>query len=67
VIVIFTKFDAQDDKAYSNLETEGIPWADAIKQAPGRAVADFENVYLGLIYGKQYPPKAHIYLRGIAY
>ena len=65
VIALFTKFDALDDKAYDVLEKEGVSWEESKKQAPIRAVADFEKVHLGSLYGRKYPPKAHIYLRGM--
>jgi hypothetical protein len=62
---LFTKFDALDDKAYDDLEKGGASWEEAERQAPVRAVADFEKVHLGSLYGKRYPPKGHIYLRGM--
>lgn len=64
VIAIFTKFDALDDKAFDDLEKEGVSWEEAKRQAPLRAVADFEELYLGRLYKRQYPPKGHVYLRG---
>jgi len=65
VIALFTKFDALDDKAYDDLEKEGASWEEARRQAPVRAIADFEKVHLGSLYGRRYPPKGHIYLRGM--
>ena len=66
MIAIFTKFDALDDKAYGDLEKEGMPWEEARRQAPVRAVADFEKEHLDSIYHKRkYPPKGHVYLRGM--
>jgi hypothetical protein len=64
VVVIFTKFDARDDIAYGDLREKGISAEDAKERAPARAVIDFEKVHLGGLYEKEYPPKAHIYLRG---
>ena len=61
---MFTKFDALEDKAYGELEYEGVSHSDAVAQAPARAVANFENKYLHHLYRKRYPPKGHVYLRG---
>lgn len=67
VIAIFTKFDALEDAAFGNLINEGISSEDAWKQAPARAIADFEKGYLGDLYGVRYPPKGHICLRGMVF
>ena len=61
--MIFTKFDALEDKAYGDL-AKHYPHEDAVAQAPARAVADFENQHLPRVYGLKYPPKGHVYLRG---
>jgi hypothetical protein len=65
VIALFTKFDALDDKAYDDLEKGGASWEEAKRQAPVRAVTDFEKVHLGSLYRRRYPPKGHVYLRGM--
>jgi len=64
VVAIFTKFDALEDKAYGDLEEEGASEEDAVAQAPARAVADFEEMYLPELYRREYPPRGHVYLRG---
>jgi len=64
VIVIFTKFDARYDEAFGDLEKEGVLWEEAVTLAPQRAHADFEKKFLGSLYKKEYPPKAHVYLQG---
>ena len=46
------------------LEEEGASEADAQAQAPARAVDDFEKMYLGDLYKREYPPSGHVYLRG---
>ena len=66
VVAIFTKFDALEDVTYGKLRDEGIPHADAVKQTAERAVADFEIEYLSVVRELKYPPKVHVYLRGIA-
>jgi hypothetical protein len=62
--VIFTRFDALEDKAYGDLEAEDCSHLDAVAQAPARAVADFEAQHLPLVYGQKYTPKGYVYLRG---
>ena len=64
VIVIFTKFDARYDEAFGDLEKEGVLWEEAVTQAPQRAYTDFEKKFVGALYEKEYPPKAHVYLQG---
>jgi len=65
VVAIFTKFDALEDVTYGKLRNEGIPHADAVKQTAERAVADFETEYLPVVRKLKFPPKVHVYLRGI--
>ncbi|KIM77679.1 hypothetical protein PILCRDRAFT_76386 [Piloderma croceum F 1598] len=64
VVVLFTKFDALEDKAYGDL-AKHYPHEDAVAQAPARAVADFENQHLPRVYRLKYPPKGHVYLRDL--
>ncbi|KZP32298.1 hypothetical protein FIBSPDRAFT_812576 [Athelia psychrophila] len=63
VIVIFTKFDAMDDKAFSELTKLGMSTDEARVQAPGHAVMMFERDLRGMLYGMKYPPKNHVLLR----
>jgi hypothetical protein len=63
--LIFTKFDAQDIKAYKVLKDEGYAPRNAQVEAPMRAAQDFEKSCSSLpIFKSQYPPKAFIILRG---
>ena len=64
VIVIFTKFDARYDEAFGDLEKEGVLGEEAATLAPQRAHTDFEKKFVGALYQKEYPPKAHVYLQG---
>jgi hypothetical protein len=64
VIVIFTKFDALDNKAFRDLRSENYSRKEAKLLAAERATADFERMYAQEIYMKPYPPKGHIYIRG---
>ncbi|KZP02531.1 GTP-binding protein [Athelia psychrophila] len=63
VIVIFTKFDAMDDKAFSELTKLDKSTDEARVQAPGHAVMMFERDLRGILYGMKYPPKNHVLLR----
>ncbi|KZP09843.1 hypothetical protein FIBSPDRAFT_839117 [Athelia psychrophila] len=64
VIVIFTKFDAMDDKAFTELTRSGSSPDEARVQAPSHAVAMFESGELkDKLYGMKYPPKHHVLLR----
>ncbi|KZP15247.1 hypothetical protein FIBSPDRAFT_833226 [Athelia psychrophila] len=63
VIVIFTKFDAMDVKAFSELTKLGNSTDKARVQAPDHAVMMFERDLRGVLYGWKYPPKTHVLLR----
>ena len=64
VITLFTKFDAMDDKAFSELLRKGVREQDARLQASGYALEMFERDIKGVIYGSTFPPKGHVLLRG---
>ncbi|KZP08879.1 hypothetical protein FIBSPDRAFT_839851 [Athelia psychrophila] len=63
VIVLFTKFDAMDGKAFTELKKSGVSSGDARVQAPGHAVRMFERDLRDKLYGMKYPPKSHVLLR----
>jgi hypothetical protein len=64
VVAIFTKFDALEVKAYSEIKDEPeTTRKEAIARAPARAVADFQKNYLPDLYARKYPPRRHVYLR----
>jgi len=67
VIAIFTKFDAQDDKAFAELRNTDPPMdlEAARTQAPSHAVTMFDRDLKDVLYGMKYPPKAHVFLRGM--
>lgn len=64
VIAIFTKFDAMDDKAFTELIESGKSVDDARVQAADHAVVMFERDLRDVLDGMKYPPKAHLFLRG---
>ena len=65
VILIFTKFDALHCEAFDTLEEEGHDRNEALHLAPGRAVSDFEPVFVKQRKQWRYPPKDHIILAGM--
>jgi len=60
---MFTKFDALEDKAFGELEREGLPHQDAVAHSAARAMADFEERHLSYLYEQKYPPKGHVFAR----
>ncbi|KAG2361095.1 GTP-binding protein [Suillus spraguei] len=66
VIVLFTKFDALYDDAYTRLKSEGASMEEAEEQAPKRAEDLFAmGPQLRFLYHSKYlqrPPKCHICL-----
>jgi len=65
VIAIFTKFDALDAAAFSALSEQGVPFADAQRQAPEHAQVQFDQNLLPLIMQLAHPPKAVVCLRNM--
>ncbi|KZP30056.1 hypothetical protein FIBSPDRAFT_815256 [Athelia psychrophila] len=63
VIVIFTKFDAMDIKAFGELKRSGVLEDDARVQAPDHAKVMFDRDLKDVLYGMKYPPKSHVLLR----
>ena len=64
VIVIITKFDAMDDKAFMKLRKEGLTRDEARDKAPRHAVTIFGQEIKDILYKYKYPPKGHVLLRG---
>ncbi|KAG1812000.1 hypothetical protein EV424DRAFT_113746 [Suillus variegatus] len=63
VIVLFTKFDALYDVAYTQLKTEGISRKDARKLTPKRAEETFANgPQLKFLKDVRKPPPCHVCL-----
>ncbi|KZP04581.1 hypothetical protein FIBSPDRAFT_1054588 [Athelia psychrophila] len=65
VIVIFTKFDAMDDKAFGELTRSGVPMDDARMQAPDHAKVMFDRDLRDILSEMKYPPKSHVLLRNM--
>ena len=62
LVVIFTKFDGQIIKEYTNLSD--IEMADKWNRARDYADKTFQTVYLPKVMDAQHPPKAYLRLEG---
>jgi hypothetical protein len=64
VVLIFTKFDALEDKCYSKLREQGKSYEEASIQLPEVVKSTFQNEYLACVLGAKFPPKTHVCLAG---
>ena len=65
VIALFTKADMLDARTINNLVNTGMNVEDAAIKAPGESVARFQKNFGQQLYKTKYPPKDHIYFRGV--
>jgi hypothetical protein len=65
VILIFTKFDALDAIAFTNLEREGKTIEEAESEAPERAKKEFKKYELPQFMNLVYRPNGIVYLRSM--
>ena len=65
VIVLFTKADMLDAHAIKHLVNNGMDVEDAAIKAPEESVARFQKNVGQQLYNTKYPPKDHIYFRGV--
>jgi Tfp pilus assembly protein PilF len=65
VIVLFTKADMLDAQTMEHLINAGMNVEDAAIKAPEESVARFHNNFGQQLYKKKYPPKGHVYFRGL--
>ena len=65
VIVLFTKADMLDAQTIEHLVNAGMNVEDAVMKAPEESVARFEKKFGQELYKKKYPPKGHVYFRGV--
>jgi hypothetical protein len=65
VIVLFTKADMLDAQMIEHLVNAGMSIEDAAMKAPEESVARFEKNFGQQLYKKKYPPKGHLYFRGV--
>ena len=65
VIVLFTKADMLDAQTIEHLVNTGMNFEDAVIKAPEESVARFQKNFGQQLYKKKYPPKGHVYFRGV--
>ena len=65
VIVLFTKADILDAQTMEHLVNAGMNVEDAVLKAPEESVARFQQKFGQQLYEKKYPPKGHVYFRGV--
>ena len=65
VIVLFTKADMLDAHTIKHLVNTGLNVEDAAIKAPEESVARFQKDFGQQLYKAKYPPKDHIYFRGV--
>ena len=65
VIVLFTKADMLDAQSIKRLVNAGMNVEDAAIKAPEESVASFQKNFGQQLYKTKYPPRDHIYFRGV--
>ena len=65
VIVLFTKADMLEAQTMEDLVNAGMNVEDAAMKAPEESVARFQQKFGQQLYEKKYPPKGHVYFRGV--
>ena len=65
MIVLFTKADMLDAQTIEHLVNAGMNVEDAAIKAPEESVAIFQKNVGQQLYKKKYPPKGHVYFRGV--
>ena len=65
VIVLFTKADMLDAQMIEHLVNAGMNVEDATMKAPEESVARFQKNFGQQLYKKKFPPKGHVYFRGV--
>jgi hypothetical protein len=63
-VLIFTKFDALEDKCYSKLREEGKSHEEASIQLPELVNKTFQDKYLPRVLDAKFPPEAYVCLAG---
>ena len=65
VIVLFTKADMLEAQTMEDLVNAGMNVEDAAMKAPEESVARFQKNFGQQLYNEKYPPKGHVYFRGV--
>ena len=64
--MLFTKADILDAQTIKQLVEGGMTVEDAAVKAPEESIVRFHRNVAQELYQKKYPPKEHVYLRGVA-
>ena len=64
VVLIFTKFDALEDKCYNKLRSQGMDHQDTKSAVPELANKTFQDEYLPRVLDTEFPPKTYVCLAG---
>ena len=62
---MFTKADMLDAQTIEHLVNAGMNVEDATIKAPEESVARFQKNFGQQLYKTKYPPKDHVYFRGV--
>ena len=62
---MFTKADMLDAQTVEYLVNAGMSVEDATIRAPAESIARFQKNFGQELYKKKYPPKGHVYFRGV--
>ena len=63
--MLFTKADMLDAQTIKHLVNTGMSVEDAAIKAPEESIARFQKNFGQQLYKKKYPPKGHVYFRGV--
>ena len=62
---MFTKADMLDAQTTEHLVNAGMNVEEATIKAPEESIDRFQNKFGQQLYSKKYPPKHHLYFRGV--
>ena len=62
---MFTKADMLDAQTIEHLVNTGMNFEDAVIKASEESVARFQKNFGQQLYKEKYPPKGHVYFRGV--
>jgi hypothetical protein len=62
---LFTKADILDVQTMGHLVNAGMNVEDAAIKAPEESIDRFQKKFGQQLYKKKYPPKGHVYFRGV--
>ena len=65
VVVVFTKMDALDSKAWNELIGRNMSREEAKQRAPEQSLSIVKRQYMSELLAMRYPPKGGVYMRGM--